>query len=118
MKYNNIREALFLERPNRFIAYALLDGEKVKCHVKNTGRCRELLTENAVVFILQMAKTLKRLKAKKLLLQLVDVVQTGLKSFALSTGLNIRLVQLTLVFVLKYVTRLWKRLTRLFMNLN
>lgn len=43
MKYNNIREALFLERPNRFIAYALLDGEKVKCHVKNTGRCKELL---------------------------------------------------------------------------
>jgi sugar fermentation stimulation protein A len=43
MKYNNIKEALFLERPNRFIAYALLDGEKVKCHVKNTGRCKELL---------------------------------------------------------------------------
>ena len=43
MKYDNIREALFLERPNRFIAYALLQGEKVKCHVKNTGRCKELL---------------------------------------------------------------------------
>ena len=43
MKYNNIKEALFLERPNRFIAYALLQGEKVKCHVKNTGRCKELL---------------------------------------------------------------------------
>lgn len=43
MKYENIKEALFLERPNRFIAYALLDGEKVKCHVKNTGRCKELL---------------------------------------------------------------------------
>ena len=43
MKYDNIRAALFLERPNRFIAYALLQGEKVKCHVKNTGRCKELL---------------------------------------------------------------------------
>ena len=43
MKYDNIREALFLERPNRFIAYALLEGEKVKCHVKNAGRCKELL---------------------------------------------------------------------------
>ena len=43
MKYNNIKEALFLERPNRFIAYILLDGERVKCHVKNTGRCKELL---------------------------------------------------------------------------
>ena len=43
MKYYNMKEALFLERPNRFIAYALLNGEKVKCHVKNTGRCKELL---------------------------------------------------------------------------
>ena len=43
MKYNNIKQALFLERPNRFIAYALLDDETVKCHVKNTGRCKELL---------------------------------------------------------------------------
>ena len=51
MKYNNIKEALFLERPNRFIAYALLDGEKVKCHVKNTGRCKELLVPDAKVYL-------------------------------------------------------------------
>lgn len=43
MKYNNIVEATFLERPNRFIAYARLGEEIVICHVKNTGRCRELL---------------------------------------------------------------------------
>ncbi len=43
MKYNNIVEALFLERPNRFIAYAKLGDETVTCHVKNTGRCREIL---------------------------------------------------------------------------
>ena len=43
MKYQNIKEALFLERPNRFIAYAKLDNEVVTCHVKNTGRCKELL---------------------------------------------------------------------------
>ena len=43
MKYNNIGEATFLERPNRFIAYARLGEEIVICHVKNTGRCRELL---------------------------------------------------------------------------
>ena len=43
MKYTNIKEALFLERPNRFIAYAKLDNEIVTCHVKNTGRCSELL---------------------------------------------------------------------------
>lgn len=43
MIYSNIKEALFLERPNRFIAYAQLNNEIVTCHVKNTGRCRELL---------------------------------------------------------------------------
>ncbi|MBQ9700190.1 MAG: DNA/RNA nuclease SfsA [Lachnospiraceae bacterium] len=43
MKYNNIIEATFLERPNRFIAYAKLGDEVVTCHVKNTGRCKELL---------------------------------------------------------------------------
>ena len=43
MKYNNIVEATFLERPNRFIAHARLGDEIVTCHVKNTGRCRELL---------------------------------------------------------------------------
>lgn len=43
MKYSNIKRAVFLERPNRFIAYAKLNKEIVKCHVKNTGRCRELL---------------------------------------------------------------------------
>lgn len=43
MRYESIKKAIFLDRPNRFIAYARLDGETVKCHVKNTGRCKELL---------------------------------------------------------------------------
>lgn len=52
MKYNNIKKAIFLERPNRFIAYANLEGEIVKCHVKNTGRCKELLIpEKTVVYL-------------------------------------------------------------------
>lgn len=53
MKYDNIKKAVFLERPNRFIAYADLDGEKVKCHVKNTGRCRELLIPGKTVVYLE-----------------------------------------------------------------
>lgn len=52
MRYNNIKKALFLERPNRFIAYAKLNEDIVKCHVKNTGRCKELLIPNkAEVFL-------------------------------------------------------------------
>lgn len=49
--YQHIRQANFLSRPNRFIAHCLLDGTEVVCHVKNTGRCRELLTEHAVVYL-------------------------------------------------------------------
>lgn len=43
MKYNNIVEGIFMSRPNRFIANVLIDGVEEVCHVKNTGRCRELL---------------------------------------------------------------------------
>lgn len=43
MKYDNIRKGIFKKRPNRFIAHVELNGEEVICHVKNTGRCRELL---------------------------------------------------------------------------
>ena len=51
MKYNNIYKGLFLERPNRFIAICEIDGKKEICHVKNTGRCRELLIKGATVFL-------------------------------------------------------------------
>lgn len=51
MKYNNIRKAKFISRPNRFIAHCELDGESVVCHVKNTGRCKELLVSGAEVFL-------------------------------------------------------------------
>lgn len=51
MKYNNIHKATFLSRPNRFIANCLLDGVEVVCHVKNTGRCRELLLSGATVYL-------------------------------------------------------------------
>lgn len=51
MKYNNIIQGLFISRPNRFIAKVNIDGEEQTVHVKNTGRCRELLKENAVVFL-------------------------------------------------------------------
>ena len=51
MIYKNIKEAKFLSRPNRFIAHIELDGKEEICHVKNTGRCKELLTPNATVFV-------------------------------------------------------------------
>lgn len=51
MTYSHIRSGYFLSRPNRFIAWVEIDGRKEKCHVKNTGRCKELLTDRALVYI-------------------------------------------------------------------
>ena len=51
MKYENIVKGRFESRPNRFIAYVNIEGKREKVHVKNTGRCRELLTEGAEVFL-------------------------------------------------------------------
>ena len=51
MKYEHMIQAKFLSRPNRFIAYAEFDGQQVTCHVKNTGRCRELLVPGADIWL-------------------------------------------------------------------
>lgn len=51
MHYENILPAIFLDRPNRFIAHAELNGKTVVCHVKNTGRCRELLIPGCAVYL-------------------------------------------------------------------
>ena len=51
MKYLNIEEAVFKERPNRFIAYVETKSGREICHVKNTGRCKELLTPDATVYV-------------------------------------------------------------------
>ena len=51
MKYKNVRKAVFLDRPNRFVARVELDGRAVTVHVKNTGRCRELLIPGSEVWL-------------------------------------------------------------------
>ena len=55
MIYNNIKEAVFKERLNRFEALVQIDGCDEIVHVKNTGRCRELLIEGARVILQQMS---------------------------------------------------------------
>ena len=50
MYYENMVPGIFLRRPNRFIAYVEIGGEETVCHVKNTGRCRELLVPGAKVW--------------------------------------------------------------------
>ena len=60
MEYNKIIEGIFLKRPNRFIAQVIIDGKEEMVHVKNTGRCRELLVPNAEVILEDCSHNLNR----------------------------------------------------------
>ncbi len=51
MRYDSVVPAVFVSRPNRFIARVLLDGQEQTVHVKNTGRCRELLVPGCTVWL-------------------------------------------------------------------
>ena len=51
MQYINCYKGRFLERPNRFIAYVDIDGQREKVHVKNTGRCKEILLPDVDVYL-------------------------------------------------------------------
>lgn len=51
MKYAKVRKAEFIVRDNRFVAQVQLDGEVIPVHVKNTGRCRELLLPGSTVYL-------------------------------------------------------------------
>lgn len=51
MNYESMIEGIFVERPNRFIARVLIDGEEALAHVKNTGRCKELLVPGATIYL-------------------------------------------------------------------
>ncbi len=51
MRYQNVERGRFIARPNRFIAHVALGGDMAVCHVKNTGRCRELLVPGAPVYL-------------------------------------------------------------------
>lgn len=73
MQYANIRPAVFLSRPNRFIAKVELDGGEETVHVKNTGRCRELLLPGRTVWLEEGANP-----ARKTRYDLIAVDKDGL----------------------------------------
>ena len=60
--YDKIVKGKFIERPNRFIAYVDIDGKIEKCHVKNTGRCRELLIPGAIVYLEESSNSNRKTK--------------------------------------------------------
>ena len=62
MRYDHIRDGVFLSRPNRFIANVTIGGAVQVCHVKNTGRCRELLVPGARVWVQERDDPSRRTK--------------------------------------------------------
>lgn len=72
MKYKNIKSAVFLSRPNRFIAKIMIDGKEEICHVKNTGRCRELLINGTQIYVQEAASP-----ARKTKYDLISVIKNG-----------------------------------------
>lgn len=60
MRYDNITKAKFITRNNRFTATVLLDDEEIICHVKNTGRLKELLQKGADVYLTKSSNTARK----------------------------------------------------------
>ncbi|MDD6310363.1 MAG: DNA/RNA nuclease SfsA [Firmicutes bacterium] len=73
MNYENIVFAKFIDRPNRFVAHVDLDGQTETVHVKNTGRCRELLLPGSTVVLAKAANP-----ARKTKYDLIAVIKEGL----------------------------------------
>ena len=62
MHYKNMVPGIFFARPNRFIAHVQIGENKEICHVKNTGRCRELLPEGALVWCQKSSNPARKTK--------------------------------------------------------
>ena len=62
MEYANMRPGKFLARPNRFIAHIEIDDSVQVCHVKNTGRCKELLVPGCTVWCQESSKPERKTK--------------------------------------------------------
>ena len=73
MQYSRVKEGVFLSRPNRFIAEIEIGGQREICHVKNTGRCRELLIPGTRVWVQEAAG-----KERKTKYDLITVEKPGL----------------------------------------
>ena len=72
MIYNNIVKALFKNRQNRFIAECNINNENVIVHVKNTGRCRELLVKDAEVYLEYFPDTDRKTKYDLITVNKID----------------------------------------------
>ena len=69
MKYSAMVPGIFLSRPNRFIAHVQIGGQEQICHVKNTGRCKELLVPGAAVWCEESSNPTRKTKKPLKLLE-------------------------------------------------
>ena len=96
MKYNNMVQGTFLRRPNRFISHIEIGGKEEICHVKNTGRCRELLIPGATVWCQKFDNPNRKTKFDLICVQKGDLrinmdsqaPNTAAKEWLLSGGLG------------------------------
>lgn len=77
MRYERIKEGIFIARPNRFIANVEIDGETHKVHVKNTGRCKELLIPGVKVYLEDFREDLRQRKTEFSLVAVEKIMETG-----------------------------------------
>ena len=97
MKYANMVPGIFLSRPNRFVAHVEIDGREEVCHVKNTGRCRELLPMGAKVWCLDAASPSRKTRYDLITVQKGDRLinmdsqapNAAAKEWLLSGGLGV-----------------------------
>ena len=77
MEYGCVAPAVFLSRPNRFIARVRLGEQTVECHVKNTGRCRELLVPGATVYLAEGKNPARKTKYDLVAVEKGRVIAAG-----------------------------------------
>ena len=96
MQYQNMVAGIFIKRPNRFIAHVQIDGKEEVCHVKNTGRCKELLVPGATVWCQRAANPDRKTKFDLIAVQKGDRLinmdsqapNTAVKEWLLAGGLG------------------------------
>ena len=62
MTYKNVKKGEFIVRENRFVGKVLIDGKEEICHIKNTGRCKELLKKGAAVYLTESENSSRKTK--------------------------------------------------------
>ena len=77
MKYKNIVKGQFIDRPNRFVANVLVDGKKHIAHVKNTGRCKELLVPGCTLYLEDFIHDMRTRKLRYDLISVEKVLNNG-----------------------------------------